>query len=277
MVRSEWTVVGMLCLSGCVSDDGAADRTAYRRALSASLAEAIEACSSIDNAGLRGECMGGAATAAAQSGDRSLAEAACARVDEGLWRDECGFSVVDALELRGAEAWSACALAGQYTDHCVGHVLTAEVARMDDLPLNVGQEDALFTEVRDRVRSAGAPLNRRHVETVVFTSTARHIANRSAEGTFTLESCGVAPAPLCVRAYSETMRLGMDRLDRDRICAGPLSSELVASAGGTPWSPSAEGIAGQAWEALCVAWKGQGAGQGRGGPPPRRKGGQPRR
>lgn len=258
------TPLGLVVFTvGCGSAlDPAADREAWLRALGEPPAEAARTCRSIAQSGLRGECLVGVASAAATSGDQATASAVCGVMDAGLWKDECGFAVADALQLRGEAALEACEAAGRYREHCRGHVLTAAVARMDDLPLEVGQEQELQQAIRSRVLDSGVRLPRQHLSTVVFTGTARHIAARSREGVFHKAQCGAAPLPLCVRAYQETMREGMDRIDRAAICTGDLSSEGVEAAGGTPFARDARGVAERAWEALCVAWRGQAPGAG---------------
>ncbi len=60
---------------------------------------------------------------AGRSGDSAAADAACARVPAGLWREECHFRAGESLAGRGAllPALSHCARAGHYGKNCLTH------------------------------------------------------------------------------------------------------------------------------------------------------------
>ena len=253
------SVVAALWLAGCgagaPSASSAAD--AYLAALlTEDLDRATERCLALSDDALRGECAGAVAARAAGAGDEARAWTACDGLAPGLWRDECGFAVVDALGVTGPPAWERCQRAGRYATYCVGHAVNRDLAQVPDLRRAVGDEAALMAQLSARLRELAPPLDRRHSETVLNTAAARIIADRwSPSAPFARASCGAAADPLCVRAYTETMRVGAAEVDRRVVCAAPITSEAVQAAGGVGWQRGEGALPQQGWQALCAPWR----------------------
>lgn len=206
-------------------------------------------CLQLNAAPEQGECLATHAVGRAKRGEQAEAYALCQRI-EGDWHDECVFRTTDALELVGPEAFKACEDAGHYSDQCAGHAATRMVAAMDDLPLEVGQEQALIREIGRRVGEW--PVH--HRETVKRTGITRHVADRF-DGTFDVAGCGKLPAPLCQLAYAETMRQDAT-LQREAMCHEPRTSASVQAAGGTAWTAPSDAIVQAALADLCRSWTG---------------------
>ena len=252
--------LGAVSLGGCGGSPspGAATATeAYIEALRTDdVALATERCRALTDAALQGECAGAVASRAARAGDEDSAWAICDGLAAGLWRDECGFSVVDALGVMGPDAWERCQRAGRYASYCVGHAVNRDLAALPDLPRAVGEEDALSARLLARLGEVAPPLDARHRETVLNTAAARVIAERwSATVPFTRASCGVASDALCVRAYTETMRAGAAEVDRRVVCAAPVTAPAVQAAGGVGWASGEGALPQQGWQALCAPWR----------------------
>ena len=73
---------------------------------------------------LRTICLVEAAARAGREADAGRAEAACAAVPEGAWREECRFRSAEELAARGdaAAALRGCGAAGRFATFCVTHV-----------------------------------------------------------------------------------------------------------------------------------------------------------
>ena len=256
----------MALLAAC--GGGSSDRERYRRALTGPPEQAAELCATVEDPLLAGECGAGVAVRLAATGAAAAALEACGRLEARVWAEECVFEVVDTLGWVGPTAWDACGAAGRFRDYCVGHAVNRSLAELpaDRLPLEIGAEDRLVIRLRVQVRKLGVDLPKAHLETVQFTAAARRIAARWQHRPFDPTECGVATARLCGRAYAETMPRGT--VDRARVCAGPLTSEAVAAAGGTPWVGGADEVVAPVWAALCVG-DGQRAGSSTDAPGPR--------
>lgn len=242
-----------IALAGC-GTEASSDADHYRAALVADPTQAAALCRQIEDPSLAGECGTFAARRMTMAGALEPALAACEAIEDGLWSDECVFVAVDTAGLEGAAARDACDRAGRYREFCLGHAVNRTVANLDpaSLPLAVGDEDALGEVISAQIERDGPTLPRPHRETVWFTGMARWLAQRWTEAPFDDRACGVASEDLCRRAYTETMQARMEQVDRDRICAGDLTSEAVQAAGGTPWVEGSETIVVPAWAALCM-------------------------
>ncbi len=250
-----------LAVTGLVAcgTSGNHDRTAFLGSLKGSPEEAVSQCTSIADADLQGECMAGAAVRLAEAGHRSEAMAACAALPPGLWADECTFLVIDALKLSpGADAWDMCSHAGRYQEFCIGHVVTYAIENGSDLPVGIGEETELLRTIQQRVADWAPPAGSEHLRMAIFTGIARILARRWTDKPFDKDECGTASDDLCSRAYGETMRRAVRNTDREAVCAGAITSERVAAANGTPWTPASDAIAQDMWGAFCVGMRGGG-------------------
>ncbi len=83
-----------------------------------------EACDAEPFDQLRTICLVEAAARAGREADAPAAEAACAQVPDGAWREECRFRSAEELALRGdaVAALRGCAEAGRFARFCVTHV-----------------------------------------------------------------------------------------------------------------------------------------------------------
>jgi hypothetical protein len=83
-----------------------------------------EACDDEGFEQLRTICLVEAAARSGREAEASRAEAACAAIPEGPWREECRFRSAEELALRGdaVSALRGCAAAGRFARFCVTHV-----------------------------------------------------------------------------------------------------------------------------------------------------------
>lgn len=221
----------------------------------------VAACAELASEGDRGECASLHAARLVEAGDADAAFLACEAID-GHWHDECVFRTSDALELVGEDAWQRCRGAGAYEDQCAGHAATRMVEGMTDLPLDVGDEDALIEAIQDRV--SRMPIRDRM--TVNRIGLARHVAARWESTPFDSTGCGVLPEEPCSLAYAETMAQDAS-IDRDAACAEPRTSESVTRAGGKGWTLASDPVAQRAWQDLCASWSAGAATPGADRPP----------
>ena len=248
----------VLGLPACGST-GDNDRTAFMGSLKGTPEEAAKSCASIADPNLQGECVAGAAVGLANAGKREAAMASCAQLPPGMWADECTFMVIDALHLSpGADAWDMCSHAGRYQEFCMGHVVTYAIETATDFPTAIGDETELLSSIQQRVADWAPPAGSEHLRMAIFTGAARILARRWADKPFDKEECGSATTDLCTRAYGETMRRAVRDTDREAVCSGAITSDRVAAANGTPWTPTSNAIAQDMWGALCVGVRGGG-------------------
>lgn len=234
----------LLLALGC----GPGDRQLYLQASQATPAEAPALCQRIGDAQTRGLCTVEAAEGLAST-DPEAASRACSQLRAGLWRDECWFALADALQLVGDDAMELCGRAGRFSSDCADHATGREVLALD-LPVAVGQEEALQQRVGQEVRSRLGP-GREHIATAVIT---RILARRLADQPLSAATCGQAPPSACAMAWAFAAR---ERADLRALCQGPMTSEAAMRAGAPGWSGEYDEPIAEAWTGLCRGWLNQ--------------------
>ena len=105
-----------------------------------------EACRSMVDVGLRGECLAFVAQAQAETGDLPLARQICASVAPGSWHDECWFQLSDSLRAEDDLARDLCSHAGQYQNYCIAHALSRQAQQVLD-GTSVGEEPQALARI----------------------------------------------------------------------------------------------------------------------------------
>jgi len=256
--RSALAVLALGC--GRAPDPG----PAHRYAALAGHADP-EGCAALADAALAAECRAFAAWELARRGDEHGAEATCASLPAGTWRDECFFQLADVIAATGERARALCAQAGGYEGHCIGHGIGRE-SQAILASSEIGDEEAAFAAVLDVATAwVGPRRGRSRADGILRKS----LAARFPEGSdFDVTRCGAAPEHLCRDAYVQLVveRSGLDGeastgVHAGRIgavCSGPLGRDAVVAQGLPGWTDASAALVADAWERLCADGRGPG-------------------
>ena len=226
------------------------DARRYRQALLRP--EDAAACAPIVGDDVRGECEALAHGARAAT-DPAAAEAGCAAMAPGPWREECFFLVADTVGAFGAEALRLCGQAGGLSTPCRGHALSraasGPLAAMDAVGgvATLGLVEGLVIEL------FGPHGARGRAERLVVESLSR----RQPEDPFAAAWCGDLPTALCSSAYEERVRAAArlrypgEAEGWRAACARVVSAERVVAVGLPAYAPDAEALAVEVWQGLC--------------------------
>jgi hypothetical protein len=187
----------------------------------------------------------------ALTGHTDEADAACAALSAGPWRNECFFLLADEAQ-DPQRARTLCDQAGQYRNQCIGHAISRAISGIvrNDRP---GEEPetmaALDAAIAPWIRGPGRS---KRVETVM----AQQLARRVGQDGFTTETCGQAPAVVCQAAYAERMRSDVraaGRPDGDwrSVCPPPVTAMQAEAAGLPGWDEALEPVMAEGWARLC--------------------------
>lgn len=226
--------------------DGA-DQRAYTRAAQGD----ADACEEISDPRLSGECLAFSARARAPA-DLADAQAACARIADPLWRDECRFLVCDAAEVSAADARHCCAGGGRYETRCIGHAVSREVyGVLERFP--PGDEDSAWAAARQASVAALGPAGADRAADLFV----RFIVDRTTESWLHTADCGTAPEALCADAYAELVKRVADSQERDPVafvrsaCARTVGVDRATDLGLPGWDPPLDAAVQAAFSRMC--------------------------
>ena len=240
----------LLLLAACGVDPAVEDARRYRAALLRP--EDAEACARIEGAALRGECEALAHGARAAT-DPAAAEAGCAAMAPGPWRDECFFLLADTVGAHDAEAQRLCAEAGRYRSQCAGHALSRAVAGDLAALEAVGGQETLRRVEAVVVAQIGAAGASSRAEGLVVAALAR----RSPEAPFARAWCSDLPDATCAAAYEERVREAArvaypgEAEGWRAACASTVSAARAAQVGLPAYEEDAAALAIGVWQRLC--------------------------
>jgi hypothetical protein len=237
------SLCALLALGAC--DPPPSDVQTYLAATAQPLNPA--ACLPLQDADLRGECVGLSAYNLARVRRMDEALAACRGLEEGKWRSECFFLVADGRGVRGREAHHTCTMAGSYRAQCLGHAMQREthpeLARMRSG--NEAATLAAMTRIGERYLGPDeGPLRARQLMQSA-------LAERDPKAPFGPTTCGDVDPDLCLAAYEERVRHAAAWRKKQVGCERPPTLQEATDAGLPTWEPLWEDQAKTAWERLC--------------------------
>ena len=252
--------LGLLAvLGGCAPASPPAHRSAQIQAYAGALASGqADACAALEDTALQGDCLTAVAGSQASRGHIRDAHATCMRFsvessESLLWRDECLFQLVDAAELRGADALATCQELSTFSSECLSHVAARAVEEDILRYARPGTERLVhqqtFSTLRRYMDAASAEVMAQDMVTRWV------VQRRNEDAPFDPRDCGQLGLEMCAHVYERMVRGPEGVLDPSAAwrqdCQRPLSAELARAHGLPRWVPGAEQVVQQAWFLLC--------------------------
>jgi len=241
----------LLLALACTEAGPDPDRTAYTESLrlvGTDPAAAAAACTRIADPVLHGECALFAAAASSASGGDG--RAMCSGIEHGAWRGACFFEVAESQKLRGEDARTACAQAGDFQERCLAHALNRDGPEAAEaVPTASDMERVLVGRAR-ALGLAGAAAEDAARDVVAQHLSGEWRARGDAARPFRRTDCGTASAATCARAYRLVVK-GARAQRPTAPCPGGATRAAVAVAGLPTWDDDMDGIAVGVWAGIC--------------------------
>ncbi len=210
-------------------------------------------CDEIRAPALRAECVAMAAHSLAAEGALGEAQALCAAVPAGAWRDECPFLACEGAALTGRDAIQCCAAAGGFRRQCLGHAMGRDGMAAFEAHPRGAESAGLEAVVAVIARYQGPEAGRRTAEQIVRAA----LLQRAPEGPLDAAVCGDVDEAICATVYEEMLRqatratVGAPEVGLRAACGRTVSVERVAALGLPTWTPAVDGAAARAWARVC--------------------------